>query len=736
MSTGGIQLRLGDFVYAVLKRWKLILAMTFIGLVFGIMLSAVSYMQGSYSSYEIGSSFVILARTDHGTYSSYDTTYQHSGDYHYAEDMVDSVNYIIKSDMTINRAIETLHMIGITPRDIVQNLRLSQYNATPIIEATLTWRDAEEGVSILRAVLDSARVTLQTTMDVGDVAVINDPAARQSLSGSIGGSVWGYMTALGFLAGIGYVVMELLMRPTLTNLKDVETLLGLETLGTIPKDDKYFRKKASFLVEDDIRSPAVTQNYASTAFILRNRLSSAKAPRRFYVTSTIAGEGKSVVAANLAIQLSDMEQKVLLIDMDTKNPKLGKLLLSNVSYDRSLNALYAGDATREDAIYTLTGYLDILPTVIGRQPIPMDGTVFDLIRELSEGYDYVIMDAAPVGQVSDVLNLNQVADTALFVLRYDNATIPEIRASLEKLDKSGIRILGCVVNAAQNITNAARVEGLDERLTRRRKKDADEPKIWEKTEGEEAVSLKAPEPDKGKKKPPKVPKGHFRKKKKDASAADAAPAMPRPAPAMPRPAPLTMPETADASVPAGRNPMAELLGEKPQAAEEPSLSDEDAAQALYKMGVEGVWSVESQSAPPPQIAFEPEADGAPHTEAAEAPVVRRRVRKPRVPLLILFILFAVPLTLAGAALLIALAMLLLAAAVAAVAFSVSGFISAFAAMPTLGEKLSAAGLSLIAAALGALLLWLSTRVLLAAVPALVRAVKALGRRWCYKEVTV
>jgi hypothetical protein len=72
--------------------------------------------------------------------------------------------------------------------------------------------------------------------------------------------------------------------------------------------------------------------------------------------------------------------------------------------------------------------------------------LIELVENLKQQYEYVILDAPPVGEVSGTLSLNQVASSVLFVIGYDNASLPEIQSSLEKLDKSGTRVLGCVVN--------------------------------------------------------------------------------------------------------------------------------------------------------------------------------------------------------------------------------------------------------------------------------------------------
>ena len=135
------------------------------------------------------------------------------------------------------------------------------------------------------------------------------------------------------------------------------------------------------------------------------------------------------------------------MDLNTRNPRLGSMFLHSVDYSRTLNALYKGETDPLEAVISLTGYLDLLPSVLERNAIPMDGQVFDFIRGLEK--DYVIIDTPSVGQVSDVLSLNQIAQAVLFVIRYDDVALPMIQNAIDKLDKSGIRILGCVVNAAQ-----------------------------------------------------------------------------------------------------------------------------------------------------------------------------------------------------------------------------------------------------------------------------------------------
>ena len=359
------------------------------------------------------------------------------------------MGYVMKSERVLREAAESVRIVDPDPVAIARNLDIERYNETQIIEISLKWHDADTGIRLMNAILDTSREVLPKTLMVGSVSTIDEPQAEYIMGMGGLSHIWLITGVMGFIMGAGMAMLELIMRPTLLNLKDVENVFGLETMGIIPNDQEYFRDGRVILEKDGMTDSAVRQNFTSAAYILQNRLGLKDETCRFYVTSAEEGEGKSTVAANLAVQLSDMEKKVLLVDLNTRNPRLGSMFLHSVDYSRTLNALYKGETDPLEAVISLTGYLDLLPSVLERNAIPMDGQVVDFIRGLEKDYDYVIIDTPSVGQVSDVLSLNQIAQAVLFVIRYDDVALPMIQNAIDKLDKSGIRILGCVVNAAQ-----------------------------------------------------------------------------------------------------------------------------------------------------------------------------------------------------------------------------------------------------------------------------------------------
>ncbi len=467
MRNGGIQIRISDLLFILQKRWKTILALTVLGLVFGLALSGMTYVQTSFQTFSIGGSCAITTQNAEGRYIN-GSSAANNNDFHLAEDMVDAVRYVLRSDKVLNAVINNQALLGVTVDDLRSNLTIEQYKETQILEITLTWRTPAEGLEIWNALFSVANQELPRVLQLGSLALLDQAEASMvGMGGTSSLKMWILLTALGFAVGVGVALMELLVHPTLNNVRDVETMLGLETLAVVPQDNRFFRKNGSLLSIEGADASEVVQSYSAAAYILRNRLGTKEEHHCLFVTSADTQEGKTSAAAHLAVQLSDMEHRTLLIDFNPRNPGLGSLFLSEVDYAHSLNALYRGEATTEEAVTHLTGYLDLLPTVLEHTPIPMDSTVEELILQLTERYEYVIIDAAPVGQVSDTLSLNRVASAAVFVVGYDTATIPDIQASLEKLDKSGIRVVGCIVNGVSRGKSGGKREDLPKAIRKK-----------------------------------------------------------------------------------------------------------------------------------------------------------------------------------------------------------------------------------------------------------------------------
>lgn len=455
MNSNGIQVRLGDLLQVMWKRRFLIIAFTAAGLIFGLLLSGISALQGEMGTGQtITASAAVVTKTTSGAFSS-GLSNPNKDDVYLAQDMVDTVIFTMKSSKVMKTVIDRQSLVGVTVKDIADNLTVEQYNDTQMIEFTLSWRDAEEGKEVLLALVDATEGILQQTLRIGQIEMIDAPAADSgNLGAKIGASSWMILCMFGFIAGAGLSALEIFIHPTLMNLKDVENFFGLEKLAVVPRINSLSRNRVSLLSDQSEVAAELRKYYAAAAHIVYNRVGKKNRCKCLYVTSAVPGEGKTMAAANLALQLADMEHKVLLIDLDSKNPHLGSMFLEKVNYNHSLNALYRGEATVEEAITTLTGYLDLMPAVLEHNSFTVDNAVFDMIHNLMDHYEFIIIDTTSIEESPQVLSLNKAADLAVFVMRYDYASMQSIQNALTTMDKSGIRVLGCIVNDARYINGA------------------------------------------------------------------------------------------------------------------------------------------------------------------------------------------------------------------------------------------------------------------------------------------
>lgn len=168
------------------------------------------------------------------------------------------------------------------------------------------------------------------------------------------------------------------------------------------------------------------------------------------LTSTRSGEGKSFVSINLAADMALLDKKVLLIGMDVRKPRLAEYL--DIKPRFGLTQYLASDSLTADDLITsdpAAAGLDII--VAG--PVPPNPAELlnskrldDLMADLRQRYDYIFIDSAPVGMVSDTFTLDRLADATIYVVRADYTTRADIRFIDEIYEQQRLKRLSIVVN--------------------------------------------------------------------------------------------------------------------------------------------------------------------------------------------------------------------------------------------------------------------------------------------------
>ncbi len=174
------------------------------------------------------------------------------------------------------------------------------------------------------------------------------------------------------------------------------------------------------------------------------------------VTSSVPGEGKTTIAANLAIALARQGKKVILLDCDIRSPALASVMGSTHEHP-GLGQVLCGKTTLDEALCEVNAdESNTLKVLYGGKPNKVDAMLLgrtqmeDLIAKLREQADIVILDTTPAQLLADASLMARYVDAALYVVRYDYAKMEHVRAGIQSLDASGIHMLGYVFNSDQS----------------------------------------------------------------------------------------------------------------------------------------------------------------------------------------------------------------------------------------------------------------------------------------------
>jgi len=204
--------------------------------------------------------------------------------------------------------------------------------------------------------------------------------------------------------------------------------------------------KSTELIASPENFSAITESYrALRAALMLSRAS--EPPKVTLFTSALPSEGKTTTAANTASLLSQMGQRVLLIDTDLRRPRCHQLL--NMPNIAGLTEVLTGQLTAEEAISVTTIPKLSLLSSGSAAPTPNEligsQKMRDTLDELRKTYDYIVVDATPTMTLSDALPLSRIVDGCILVV---NAKTPiqVVRQTCSRLTHVGAKVLGVVLN--------------------------------------------------------------------------------------------------------------------------------------------------------------------------------------------------------------------------------------------------------------------------------------------------
>lgn len=252
--------------------------------------------------------------------------------------------------------------------------------------------------------------------------------------------------------GSGFVLsclfgLYFFLRDTIKSEEEVENKLDTRLYAKLPFEVK---KR-----EDARNKKAILITSLKTSFFFRESINKLRSKveassdkhgyKSFMITSAYENEGKSSVAANLALALAKNGRKVVLVDADFNKPAVFKIF--DLDGSKSLNKAIEGTTSWRSQVVSDRSGLDLLPCsqdTLKSELLTNSKKLDEIMKELREEYDFVIVDTSPAYLLYETMAMNELVDATLFVVRQDYATSDVINETVKRLTYVKDNVLGVV----------------------------------------------------------------------------------------------------------------------------------------------------------------------------------------------------------------------------------------------------------------------------------------------------
>ncbi len=436
---------LTDYFRTLRRMWIWVLILAVAGGAFSYIRS---YMTWS-PRYTASATFTITASQDGsdsttGSYAFYDNST--------AEQMANTFPYILTSGVLSRRAAETMGREAVSGQ-----ITASSEANTNLFTMSVTDSDAGLAYETLQAVIQcypevSEVIIGRTNMQLLDETGI--PAYPDNPRDGKGALVKG--AGAGALLGLLWAGAVTISRMTVKKKEDFQTRAHMKCIGEVPQVTMKKRSRESRNVLN-ILNEKTDPAFEEAMQLVRGKVEYSAwrhHSKTILVTSALAGEGKSTLAVNLALAFSKSGKRAALIDCDLRHPSDRKIL--GLEEGSGLYEVLTREARLGDVL--LTGKDMEMDEEFKFCFLPGGKAAEDgsrllgsermqkVIEAVQEKVDYVILDSAPAGLLTDAGVLAQYADSAIFVIKRDFASTTHIMEGLEELSESRVHLIGGILN--------------------------------------------------------------------------------------------------------------------------------------------------------------------------------------------------------------------------------------------------------------------------------------------------
>lgn len=455
MSGGRKEIRYQIDLYSIVTDTIKNLWLVVLGVIACTMITVV-IMDVTYKrEYTASVTFAVSSNVSESTYSNLTITTQ----------MADVFTEVFESD-TLKTIVD--EELGVKTNSKIE---ASVVTGTNLLVVRSVADSPDVAYSVLQSVIDNYGQLSDYIFSNAVLNVLNSPQVPATPSNSL--NVISRIKTASIICVVVLLVIIILLsiiKDTVKNVKQAKRELETEVFETINYEskNKTFKAKIRKSNKSLLLTEPVIGFYFKEAFnrikVKIEYLSEKKDCKTYLVTSVEENEGKTTIAANIALSLAQNNHKVLLIDADLRKPAIYKVFEEKPDKDKDFVNYLQGNCTAKECLkFDAKNNLYILyscNSVRNSMELLSSEKMKKTIAAYRKIVDYIIVDSPPMSMVSDTEYLSDIVDASLLVVRQNYSLIADINDSIETLKNSNSNLIGCIINNVRsfnsNITSIGR----------------------------------------------------------------------------------------------------------------------------------------------------------------------------------------------------------------------------------------------------------------------------------------
>lgn len=430
-----VTLYLSDFWRGFVKFWWIC---AILSILFGGMTFYRSYIRFT-PIYKVSATFTVHTENNTLAGDSGVSAYSFYYDRNTADQLATVFPYALQSAILQQKVCDDLNM-----NYMPASVSASCVTGTNMVTLTTTGRDPQLTYNVMESVIKNYSSVTDFIIGRTKLVMISEPEIPTEPSNTL---AWRMSTLkgafLGGALGMNWIILYAVLRRTIRTKEDIRKELNQHCIGILPQVVfKKYRKKINLDIL--LTNPLIGNQFLESLRLLRSAVQNSlnEGDKVVMITSTAPGEGKSVTTINLAAMFAKNEARILVIDGDLRNSGISALLGTPPQKENEKDDLYS--IRKIDSLG-----IDLLNfnTKAHRLWKIMRTSKFkETIDILREQYDLIFIDTPPCGIISDATVIAGAADAVLYVVKQDTVMSTSIRAGINTLLSTDVKLLGCVLN--------------------------------------------------------------------------------------------------------------------------------------------------------------------------------------------------------------------------------------------------------------------------------------------------